>query len=154
MFLLAATAAVAAIWYLRGLSQRSMDFWGPVAGELILQAPHVEALQLAGAEPKRRDISQARGLTNVRRALMQDASFDWNDRTAAPSTGWDYALRFQDGDRSATLLFAIDPPRAALQEAEEQVSTLPIAGGLRAFLEEQFVVSPSSGSPAQAGTTN
>src|SRR5688572_12189392 len=113
MLLLAGATSAAAIWYLRGLSQRSMSFWGPAAGELILQSPQVEALRLAPAESstsppggerltiddrtfdviQRRDISQARGLVNVRRALMQDASYDWSAPPPDPPVRWSYALR-------------------------------------------------------------
>ena len=161
MLLLAGVTSAAAIWYLRGLSQRSMSFWGPAAGELILQAPQVEALRLAPAESaealpagerltiggqafdviQRRDISQARGLVNVRRALMQDASYEWSVPPPAPPVRWSYALRFTDQDRAATLLLVLDPPAAKPLDRDESVGTRPIVAGLRAFFAEQFPVS-------------
>ena len=160
MLLLGAATSVAAIWYLRGLSRRSMEFWGPQAGELILQAPQVEVLQLASAEAdsaaerlivdgqdfsviQRRDISQARGLANVRRALMQDASYQWPADRPDPPLGWSYALRFTDRDRSTTLLFALDPPAARPLERNLCVGTGKIAAGLRDFFAEHFPVASS-----------
>jgi hypothetical protein len=147
MLLLGAATSVAAIWYLRGLSRRSVEFWGPQAGALILQAPQVEALLLAPTGPdsaaeqsvvERRDVSQARGLANVRRALMQDASYEWPPSRPDPLLRWSHALRFTDRDRTTTLLFALNPPAARPLERDMCVGTKKIAAGLRDFFAEHF----------------
>jgi hypothetical protein len=156
MLLLAVGAAVLGIGYLRGLSQRAQAYWEPAHAELILQAPHVEAWQLAGAERSgtdagveqvtidgrsvvvlaRRDVSEARGLVNVRRGLMQDASYDWDTPPTLPSD-WDYALRFHDGDRETVLLFSLVSAQAA-RAGLQPIATRPINQGLEAFFAEQF----------------
>ena len=156
---LAIGAASFSIWYLRGLSLRSMEFYGLQAGQLILQAPVVEAMRLepadATAEPatsetltvdartyaviQRRDISRAKGLINVRRGLMNDASYHWEE---APSRGplrWEYALRFRDGDRQATLLFSLDQGLVMpFDNRRRPISFRPVKAGLEAFFAEQF----------------
>jgi hypothetical protein len=76
-------------------------------------------------------------MVNVRRGLMQDASFEW-DAAIQPPEHWDYALRFRAGQRTATLLFALEPPSARLMDRDQPTSTRPIAAGLRAFFSEQF----------------
>ena len=136
MLLLAVAAGIAAIWYLRGLSQRSMEFWGP-ASELILHAPLVEVYELSSTD-EAHNISRARGLINVRRGLMNDASYDWSAQPKPADGNWRYALRFQDSKGGATILLSIDPPLAMKSDRTQCVSTRPIAKGLQAFVEEQF----------------
>lgn len=156
MLVLAVAAAATAIWYLRGLSRRTTERWGPAAGQLILQAPHIEAWRLAplndagGKDPatvivdgqrlailQRRDLSQAPGMTNVRRALMNDASYAWDVSSTEPPH-WTHALQFRDADRKATLLFSHDPPQIMLLGDDRPVFPQRIARGLQVFLEEQF----------------
>lgn len=156
MLVLAVAAAATAIWYLRGLSRRTIERWGPAAGQLILQAPHIEAWRLgpigeadaansatvhvAGqhlAIIQRRDLSQAPGIANVRRALMNDASYSW-DAPGAASPHWTHALQFSDADREATLLFSHQPPYIMLLGDDRPLSPQRIARGLQVFLEEQF----------------
>lgn len=156
MFVLAVAAATTAIWYLRGLSRRTVEQWGPAAGQLILQAPHIEAwlLEPVGEEEappaaaidvegqhlavvERRDISQAPGITNVRRALMNDASYAW-DASTRDAPRWTHALQFSEADRKATLLFSHNPPQVMLLDDDRPLSPHRIASGLHVFLEEQF----------------
>lgn len=172
MLVLAVSAAVTAIWYLRGLSRRTIEQWGPTAGQLILQAPHIEAWRLEpvgedDAETRetisvdgqrlaiveRRDLSQAPGVTNVRRALMNDASYAWDDPTTE-SSHWTHALQFSNAGRQATLLFSHQPSQVMLLGDNRPLCPQRIARGLQVFLEEQFPVSDfrdRSDEPAHSG---
>jgi hypothetical protein len=155
MLVLSVAAAVYAIWYLRGLSRRAVEYYGSAAGQLILQAPHIEAWRLEPAAEgdsaaseqlsvegtplaiaARQDVSQAPGITNVRRGLMNDASYDWGE-VPAIAPHWTHALRFSDGDRNVTLLFSHDPPRAMMLGSDQRLSTRPVAAGLQAFFASQ-----------------
>lgn len=157
MLVVAVAAAVYAIWHLRGLSRRSVEYFGSSAGQLILQAAHIEAWRLKPADQldaastletisgegaklgiiERRDVSEAPGITNVRRGLMNDASYDW-DASNAESPQWSHALRFSDGNHQATLLFSHNPPQAMLSGSQQRLSTRPVAAGLQAFFSDQF----------------
>jgi hypothetical protein len=139
ILVLAASAAVFSIWYLRGLSRRSYQYFGTEAAELILQAPVVEASRPAdGAPQQRRDISQARGLINVRRGLVSDASYDWDPGEISTSPRWDYSLHFRDGPREATLLVSL-ADRQIMLGGDRLLFTRSVAEGLRHFFAEQFV---------------
>ena len=52
-----------------------------------------------------RDVSTAHGITNIRRALVLDPTFDWTSPEPSGHPHWQYAFEFRDQDRSATLLF-------------------------------------------------
>jgi hypothetical protein len=148
IFLVAAVAAAASLWYLSRQSQRSLAWWGPEAAERMLHAPRVlllrlgeqadlETLDLEAAES--RDISSAPGLSNVRRGLVSDGSFDWQAALGDPPPRWLYALQFDDGQRSTTVLLSFGgEPQARLFGSDHSISIRPVAAGLRAFCDEQF----------------
>jgi hypothetical protein len=135
MFALAAAAAVFGIWYLRTLSQRSLAYWGPEVADLITRAGKVEAAEMP--DGAWRDVSQARGLINLRRALVSDASFDWDAPTTEP-VRWQYALRFRDQDRQVLLLISLEAGQVMLEGRPPPVSSRPILSGLKSFLQEHF----------------
>lgn len=55
----------------------------------------------------RLDISHARGLVHARYALIVDHHFESRLQDGSPPPAWQYALRFQEGDRQAVLV--LDP---------------------------------------------
>ena len=135
MLSLALAATAFGIWYLRGLSQRSLGYWGPEVSDLISRAPQVEVMQLPDGLWE--DISQARGLINLRRALVADASYDW-EATSAQPLRWHYALRFRDDGREAVLVFSLDSGQVMLKDRPPSVSARPILRGLKSFFAEHF----------------
>lgn len=157
--LVAVLLASAGVWYQYRLQHRPLTFWGTETAQLILAAPDVEALRLAaidesgaGAEQEtltidghewavveRREVSEARGFTHVRRALVMDGSFEWEGPSAACEPTWRDALRFVDGPREAIVALAFDCPRAMLVGRDESLSIQPVADGLQAFMDEQFL---------------
>jgi hypothetical protein len=159
MFALGILAAVLSLLYLRQLGQRAQQFWGTPAARRILHAPRVEALLLEPTQGQatpprlqfdgrsyhvlaRADASQARGLLNIRRGLLTDASYQWEEPIRRQEVTWQYALVFQQEGSTATLLFSFDPPRAGLAGSQEQVSIAPVAPGLKRFFEDQFSSDP------------
>lgn len=135
MLALALAAAAFGIWYLRSLSQRSLAYWGPEVSDLISRAPNVEVTHVRYGPWK--DISQARGLVNLRRALVSDASYAW-DSPPEPSLHWAYALRFRDEHRQAVLVFSPTTGHVMLKDHPPPVSVDPIYEGLQSFILEQF----------------
>jgi len=55
-----------------------------------------------------KDATTARGITNIRRALVLDPTFDWTSAEPGGHAHWQFALEFRDHDRSTTLLFDFD----------------------------------------------
>lgn len=151
----ALAAAASNLMYQKSRVHRSLDFWGPATAALIVGAPQADVLRLASdggaksivvqgrrmAVVDRKPAADARGFINIRRGLVSDESFAWDDgNDCQPS--WSYAIVFRDGDQQATLLFALDCPRAMLLDGTKRVSTRPIAEGLREFFDEQLQKSP------------
>jgi len=159
-----ALAASAAAWvYQRGRAARPLEFWGADAGLLIASAPRAEAWLLRSAGEvgspgdgefeaiefdgarlvvvQRADVSTARGITNVRRALLDDGSFAW-DSSDPCRPAWTHALRFSADDRHALLLLSFDCPQAATVEGRRTVSVAPSSAALREFVHEQFPADP------------
>jgi hypothetical protein len=157
ILVLGVAAGAFAVWYRQQQSRHSLQFWGTEGASLIARAPHVEALwlELAGQQAadcdetvevpggtacvrQRQDVERAAGISNLRHALVQDATFQWS---AEPPDGadWEFALRFFDEGQSSVLLF--DLARGACAEARTSRSVVldPAASkDLSDFFAEQF----------------
>jgi hypothetical protein len=161
---LALAAALGAGWYYYRLQRRPLRLWGTANMWLIVLAPRVWATCLVElperegpaerpARPREelltlegqtyvtsgwKDISRARGLSNVRHLLLNDHAYDW---ARAPTQGapvWRYALRFASGGETCTLVVDSRGEFVRLAPSGKSVCTAPAAAGLRAFLEEQL----------------
>lgn len=160
-------AMAAAAWTYHYRQQRRLiELWGATAAQLVARGTSAEAWRLAdGDEPAmadvletitvegrrlrvadRRDLTTARGLVHFRSGLLNANCFDW-DAPRGPTPEWRYALRFSDGQATATFLFAPGETRLRLLEQGAEASVAPISPGLGAFLDEQFAASDT----AQAG---
>lgn len=161
VFLVLALALASGAWeYYYRLQQRPLALWGAQAARLIIQAPEVEGWLLADANAEdktegveevqaitigsrrlrvveRRELGDARGLLHLRKALMNDRSFDW-DAEAPKDVDWRYGLKFAKGSETATVLFAPQAERVRILELGNKVSVAPIARGLEKFFQEQF----------------
>ena len=153
---LGAAASIFAWLFQHYQTDESLAFWGSEAAQRIRLASQVELLQLGPADdPKsierltgpgislgvtnKRDISQARGLTHARQALLQDVSYQY-DRPPADCTGpFSIALRFSSESNSATLLFDLNCPRVRnLSTGAEARLGQRLTEGLKKFLGEQL----------------
>lgn len=146
----ALAGALGSWWYHGQLQRRAISLWGRDVAELIQTAPQAELLKLepAGDGAKddakngdrdvlaargvklaiveRRDASRAPGLVHLRHSLISDKSFLWSAPLEACRPRWQYALRFSDGDRAATLLLDFDCEQAMLVEKGARVSIQPM----------------------------
>lgn len=147
LLLLGVAAAVGAIWFQRQQTSRCLAFFGPVAARRITSAVRVELLGVQqGGAPRRLasatrvDVSKAPGLVHLRRGLVEDANFTWDDmgaqagvasdagralrddrrgegsaRSSRPLDCWDAAIVFTDRDGGrTTLVIDLDPYDGAL----------------------------------------
>jgi hypothetical protein len=163
-------------WYYQRLQRRVLELWGPEAAALMVHAPRAEALWLTAAGTssqrgsddvdlggtrfavrQRADVSRAPGFIHLRHSLINDGSFDWEAPAGDCQPEWDYALRFVDGQQSATVLVAINCRRAKLAGATREVSlAIPAAArrddrdkapALQRFLEDQFHPTEEASNP-------
>jgi hypothetical protein len=85
-----------------------------------------------------KDASQARGVSNIRRALVLDVTYQWD----APPTGeptWEYALEFRDGPRSALVLFDFNTHQVGFAQGTQGIQLDPAANDdWRKFFVEQL----------------
>ena len=83
-----------------------------------------------------RDLTGAPGFVHARHALIQDASYDWGNATAA-TNDWDYAIFFQDD--GGTTILAFDLEHAVVANAEDlrqRASIAPTINGFRSYFAE------------------
>jgi hypothetical protein len=136
-----------------------LDFWGAEAATLIAQAERVAADRLEAvpeavtgpgdsvvmlidgqmyAIRQTKDVSDAPGFTHARHALTLNRSFEWEGETTCAAK-WTYALRFEQGEKSAVVL--IDPHCrfVRLLDGDKLAVLNPtVADGLAIILNEQF----------------
>ena len=94
--------------------------------------------------------AQAKGLSNLRRALVTDTTFDWqtsNPREDEPN--WAYAIIVNDGRDWATILFDFDSQRVALTGSRRTARlNAEATDDFAQFFREQFPSPPAT--PAEA----
>ena len=127
-----------AIWFQRHQTRRCLELYGSSVARRIQTAPRVELWEpLPGSDPgntggigepaprfgaaRRFDVSRARGLVHLRRGLVEDANFDWNN--SGPSGPWDAALAFYDGPDDA------EPAAVLAFDFDSAGGTLTLLGG-------------------------
>jgi hypothetical protein len=147
-----ALASAAASWWFRySATHRAAEFWGPEVSHLIRDAPIVRLCRLKSAENEIHasaariergtahcaDVRQAKGLTHLRNALLEDRSFHWSKRADADKT-WRWALVFRDDERrlECILLFSDDGSQVTVPPAGGVLSCSPISSGLLEMFHE------------------
>ncbi len=92
----------------------------------------------------------AKGLSNLRRALVSDTTFDWESpRVQGEEPSWGYAMVVNDGRNWATILFDFDSGLVALTDGRKMARLLPEAADeFDEFFREQFPA-PPAGEPAE-----
>jgi hypothetical protein len=97
-----------------------------------------------------KDGSAAQGIQNIRKALVQNTTFDWGSQAGADEPEWQYALAFTDRKNWATVLFDFETNRVALTGGRMTAVLDPAASkDLRGFFAEQFHDRPAGESPAE-----
>jgi hypothetical protein len=82
---------------------------------------------------------EAQGIKNIRRALVQNTTFDWTTPPSDVEPEWQYAVAFTDNRNWATVLFDFDSGRVALTGGRKSALLDPAASkDLREFFAEQF----------------
>lgn len=87
------------------------------------------------------DITTSPGLIHARHSFVEDPSFAWNRQRDDFPPRWEYALRFRQEAKVATLLIDTNCQRARLLETGAEASIAPIYKGLMEFIEENLAAS-------------
>lgn len=173
ILVVAVAAASFAVYYQYRAQHHAMDLWGVTSARLIAESPEVELLtlgeetdpELEPAESEERtrvesgnrawmvaaakDAKTAKGIANVRRALIMDTTYDWDVAEPVEEPAWQYAMAFTDGKNWATVLFDFDTRRVALTGSRKSGQLNQMASDdLKLFFKEQLDDAPP---PAAAG---
>jgi hypothetical protein len=167
MLSLALLAALFSMWYHYQGGDRTRDFFGTPTALLFVAAPEIVALRLeatAQAEPEFEgmepeppegpsvefnnqfwkvtgdaDVIQAKGIANIRQALVQDVCYDWRAAPPKEPANWQYALEFNDGKLWATVLFDFDSRQLALAGGKRSAMLdAAVNADWKQFFAEQF----------------
>jgi len=160
LLLLGVVAAAVAWSYNFRETNQALQAWGPSGVRLIRDAKHVTYVRLAepatpgdltqhaSRHPKtdHQDISRAKGLLHLRRALLDDRSFHWQLDTDLADVRFAHVLAFHDGKLSQSVFFTKDWGILAFHRIDEAgdgpppspvvCSVQPIAQGLRTFFDD------------------
>ena len=86
-----------------------------------------------------KDASHARGVSNIRRAMVLDATYQWDAAAAAEKPAFQYAIEFRDGDRGAIVFFDFDRGQVGSTGSTTTVALDPsVVADWRSFCQEQF----------------
>jgi len=92
---------------------------------------------------RRKDAAGAKGVNNLRRALVLDSTFDWGEAQAKAEPRWQYALAVAGGRNKATVLFDFDSRQVGLAGGRKTALLHPEATrDFQAFFVEQFPAPP------------
>ena len=133
-------------WYQHHLQRRALELWGAGAARLILSASDVQLCRIEPSVGDAKsigitvdgkgywandciDATRIPGFLHLRHSLLNSYSFDWND-VASGDHHWRYAIRFRDGDQTASILISADFSYAMLAEAGSRACIKPIAHGI------------------------
>ncbi len=85
-----------------------------------------------------KDAAAAKGITNLRRALVVDTTYDWGEPTTA-EPHWTHGLAVEDGHDWATVLFDFDSRQIGLAGGRRTALLNPEANSeFQGFFREQF----------------
>jgi hypothetical protein len=142
VFAVGLAAAAASWWFRYAATHRAAEFWGPTAVRLIRDAPRV-TLRTDSTQDEPLDISDHKGITHLRNALLEDRSYDWT-AVGLPDTDWANSLVFERSEGAeprVVVLFSPDFQWAANgsagDPADHAISTQPIADGLAKFFASE-----------------
>lgn len=122
--------------------------------EKVAAEPTVKALEFNGTPwivTASKDAARAKGIANLRRALVLDTTYDWADPPADAEPRWTYGLAVEDGHDWATVLFDFDSRQVGLAGGRKTALLNPEANAeFKGFFDEQFTASEAAEQAAPA----
>lgn len=148
-------ASLFAVWFNWSRTHRTLNRLGPSQSVLIAHASQVNFLRLKKSNAaqfpdesdlliqdqpfvveQQLDISTTPGLTHLRHALLQDASYVWQAATKlAPN--WQYGLQFREHDQGVLLVFDLNAQTGYIVEKSTSLTIGDrLARGLDLYFQE------------------
>ena len=94
------------------------------------------------------DARAAKGVSNIRRALVLDTTYDWQTAPSGDDPDWQYALQVNDGRNWATVLFDFESRKIALTGGKRVALLDPEANrDFQEFFAEQGFAKEEGESP-------
>ncbi|MEX2113919.1 MAG: hypothetical protein WD845_12085 [Pirellulales bacterium] len=155
-------AASLSVLYHRQSGRQVLELWGTETALLVARAQEVRVLELRSADAaapldgdtpiqrlgiggrfylvaKAKDAAEARGLSNIRRAMVLDASYDWNAAGETNVPTWQYAMEFSEAGHHAMVLFDFESRRVGSTVNGQTAPLQPVAAAdWRVFFAEQL----------------
>jgi hypothetical protein len=107
--------------------------------EALLNEP-IERLGVGGRfylVTSRRDATGAQGISNIRRAIVMDGTYEWGAPKREEKPQWQYALEFHEDGRTAKVLFDFDSGQIGSTTGNRTAVLDPAAvDNWRSFFEE------------------
>jgi hypothetical protein len=157
ILVLAAAAGGYAVWSRSGDSPKAIQLWGADTAKLLVNARQVEVRrvvsqaledeEMAGPDGETillgpsRDLTTIRDLTYIRRALLNDDFFAWDKSPQGCHPHWAYAVKFRDGDTSATILIDDECQVVQLAENPQAIACMrsDLLNSIRGFLDRYAI---------------
>lgn len=160
--------AVFGIWHSRRLGRHAVEFWGTQSAATIANADEiwllvlepkrepttetVESIEIdGGTRPvtRRIDISDRKGVSNLRRALLIDASYDWSDEADTQNISWRYALQFRRRKQLVVIGASLEDGMLFHESQKQSVSIRPIQEGFISFFSKAVNADSGRDNPAE-----
>ncbi|HEX2477150.1 MAG TPA: hypothetical protein VHK01_20510 [Lacipirellulaceae bacterium] len=149
ILMIAFAAAGASWWFRYSATNQAARYWGPEGSLLIRDARNVYLQRSPPETGPQVNISQARGITHLRNALLEDRSFNWASKTIG-ETELEWVLTFFEPGTDLMHIGIADDCRVIggytlgvnRVQVMQPVSCEPIANGLRELFMELEADSP------------
>ncbi|MBP63473.1 MAG: hypothetical protein CMJ62_18275 [Planctomycetaceae bacterium] len=155
IFGLGLAASLFAVWFNWSKTHRTLNRLGRSQSVLIAHAPQVNFLRIKKStaaqlsdEPglliqnqpfvveQLLDISRKPGMTHLRHALLQDASYVWQPATE-PDPNWQYGLQFREHNQEVLLVFDLSAQTVYVVEKSTSLTIGDrLASGLDLYFQE------------------
>ena len=142
--------AGASWWFRYSATNQAARYWGPEGSQLIRDAQNVFLQPSPPETGPLVDISQARGITHLRNALLEDRSFNWASKTIGEAE-LEWVLIFRDSETGKFMHIGIADDCCVITgyrldinrvQMTQPISCEPIARGLREMFTELAADSP------------
>ncbi|MCC9606344.1 hypothetical protein LOC68_18335 [Blastopirellula sp. JC732] len=134
ILLLAVSVAVLTTIYHWNRARAAIGYFGPEEAALIRSAQQVFLVRKVDGKTERRDISHVADLDDLKKALVEDASYQIPGKPNRCTPTWTTMLEFHEHGRSYEIEIDVDCGYIRAAGAQSQLDAEPIREGLQQFV--------------------